>query len=75
MLVTKTDLSTYQEVLQRTPEAIFNELAGAIVVPHSNSNAKRAGVLIVTAGTADLPTSEEAAITAEVMGNEVARIK
>ena len=74
VLVTKTDLSTYQEVLQRTPGAIFNKLAGAIVVPHSNSNAKRPGVLIVTAGTADLPTAEEAAITVELMGNEVARI-
>jgi hypothetical protein len=34
----------------------------------------RGPVLVVSAGTADLPVAEEAAITAELMGNEVDRL-
>ena len=34
----------------------------------------RGTVLVVTAGTADLPVAEEAAITAELMGNRVERL-
>jgi len=32
------------------------------------------GILVITAGTADIPVAEEAAITAEMMGNEVQRL-
>jgi hypothetical protein len=74
VLVTKTDRQAYEAVLQRTPEATFNELAGAIVVPDPNPPSVRDGVLVLTAGTADLPVAEEAALTAEVMGSEVARV-
>jgi len=36
---------------------------------------KRSGtILVITAGTADLPVAEEAAVTAEVMGNPVKRL-
>jgi len=35
---------------------------------------RRHGVGIVTAGTSDIPVAEEAAVTAEIMGNEVKRI-
>jgi len=34
----------------------------------------RGPVVVVTAGTSDLPVSEEAALTAELMGNEVLRV-
>jgi NCAIR mutase (PurE)-related protein len=74
VLVTKTDRQTYEEVVQRTPEATFNELAHAIVVPNPDPSPVREGVLVVTAGTADLPVAEEAALTAEVMGSGVARV-
>lgn len=74
VLVTKTDLLAYEAVVQQTPEANYNELAGAIVVPGSYSAPSREGVLVVTAGTADLPVAEEACLTAELMGTQVTRI-
>ena len=74
VLVTKTDLLAYEAVVQQTPEADYNELAGAIVVPSPRSAASREGVLVVTAGTADLPVAEEACLTAELMGTRVTRI-
>jgi NCAIR mutase (PurE)-related protein len=74
VLVTRTDAQAYDAVAQRTPAAIFNALARAIIVPGPDSIALREGVLVLTAGTADLPVAEEAAITAELMGSRVARI-
>jgi NCAIR mutase (PurE)-related protein len=60
--------------------AVWNEAARTVVVktrsPRRRSSArKRAGrVLIVSAGTADLPVAEEAAVTLEFMGVPVSRV-
>ena len=74
VLVTKTDQDTYQAVLQDTPEAEFHQLAKAIVVPAPQTAKLREGIIVVTAGTADLPVAEEAALTASLMGNDVAMV-
>src|ERR687896_1292561 len=74
VLVTKTDAQAYDAVAQRTPAATFNSLAQAIIVPGENPVPLQEGVLVLTAGTADLPVAEEAAITAELMGSQVARL-
>ncbi len=74
VLVTKTDLVAYEAVVRQTPEATYNDLARAIVVPGPQSAPAREGLLVVTAGTADLPVAEEACLTAELMGSRVARI-
>ena len=74
VLVTKTDPLAYEAVVRQTPEANFNDLARAIVVPGPNSAPSLEGVLVVTAGTADLPVAEEACLTAELMGSRVTRI-
>ena len=70
VLVTKADRAAYDAVIRETPEAEFNELANAIVVPGPEPDAKLGGILIVTGGTADLPVAEEAAVTARLMGSE-----
>ena len=74
VLVTKTNVEAYRSVVERTPDATFNQLAQAIIVPGAKPVAQREGVLVLTAGTADLPIAEEAAITAELMGSKVARV-
>ena len=68
VLVTKTDETTHQAVTGMTPDAIYHSLSGTIVVPTENLPETTDGVLIVTAGTADLPVAEEAQITATLMG-------
>jgi len=45
-----------------------------LVLDRSTQTDKRPGILVVTAGTADLPVAEEAAMTAELMGNAVERL-
>jgi len=73
VLVTRTNKEVYQAVAARLP-AQFNELARTIVVPAGEITPTGGRVAILSAGTADLPVAEEAAVTATVMGNEVERI-
>jgi NCAIR mutase (PurE)-related protein len=46
----------------------------AIVSIGTPPKATRGSVLVVTAGTSDIPVAEEAAVTAELMGSKVARL-
>ena len=74
VLVTKTDRAAYEAVARETPEAVFNQLAQAMIVPTPEPIAKLGGILLVTGGTADLPVAEEAAVTAGLMGSEVVQV-
>jgi NCAIR mutase (PurE)-related protein len=74
VLVTRADPEAYQLVLQQTPGATYNQLARAIVVAGTTHLEQREGVLVLTAGTADLPVAEEAKVTAELMGSQVVRV-
>ncbi len=64
-------------------EAIHEDLDGVPVTYHERARlvvagktppAKRGNVLVVTAGTSDIPVAEETAVTAEVLGNRVTRL-
>ncbi|MBC7324800.1 MAG: nickel pincer cofactor biosynthesis protein LarB [Moorella sp. (in: Bacteria)] len=74
VLVTRTTRDVYQEVATHLPAAEFNELARTIVVEAGEIKPTGGTVAILSAGTADLPVAEEAAVTAAVMGNKVERI-
>ena len=68
VLVTRTDRVAYQAVKESVPQAVFHEGANAIVVTDGVKSKAVEGVLVVTAGTADLPVAEEAALTSTLMG-------
>ena len=57
------------------PDAVYYERARLIVLEkeplHKDPDRK---IAVITAGTSDVPVAEEAAVTAEIMGNEVIRI-
>ncbi len=74
VLVTKADRDAYRAVLAAAPEAEFHELPAAIVLPTYDDATRLPGVLVVTAGTADLPVAEEARLTLELMGQEACLI-
>jgi pyridinium-3,5-biscarboxylic acid mononucleotide synthase len=74
LLVTRITPAHFEAVKAVEPGAIHHEMARCITVAKS-SKAKRSGrIAVVCAGTTDLPVAEEAAVTAEIMGNEVTRI-
>lgn len=74
VLVTRATAEHAKAVRRRFRHAVHHEVARCIVV-ETQPLAKRAGVIaVVCAGTSDLPVAEEAAVTAEVMGNQVERV-
>ena len=58
----------------RIPDAQFHKLARVITHSAARPDPGKGTVLIAAAGTADLPVAEEAAVSAEVMGNTVDRL-
>jgi NCAIR mutase (PurE)-related protein len=74
LLVTRTNHEAFAAVAAVLPTANFHELARTITLRVDNPSPGRGTLLIAAAGTADLPVAEEAAVTAEMMGNTVDRM-
>jgi len=73
VLVTKVAEECFNAVRQHTPDAEYHAVARAITVNTAKDTALRPGIMVLSGGTADIPIAEEAALTAELMGNEVER--
>jgi NCAIR mutase (PurE)-related protein len=75
-LVTRAEPAVQEAVLRRFPQAVVNELGRTVALAHDPPRPPtgRGTVLVLTAGTADLPVAEEAAVTARALGNRVARL-
>jgi len=71
LLATRADKKIYQAVLKEFPEARYHESARAITVKRSTRRPRKGLILVVTAGTSDIPVAEEARVAAELMGNRV----
>ena len=74
LLVTRTTAEAFAAVVERVPAASFDELARTITLRNGEVAPGRGTIAVAAAGTADLPVAEEAAISAEMMGNTVDRI-
>ena len=74
VLVTRTDADTYGELRNVCTDAEWHESAKLVRVLRDKSELGSGEIAIVTAGTSDIPIAEEAALTAETMGNRVKRI-
>ncbi|MFA5500209.1 MAG: nickel pincer cofactor biosynthesis protein LarB [Candidatus Omnitrophota bacterium] len=71
LLITRTDKKVFLKVKKVCPKARFYEKAGIIYFTKRKPVIKKGTVLIVTAGTGDMPVAEEARVTLEIMGNKV----
>ncbi len=73
VLGTRADSTVFERLEREVPDAVYEPLSRTIVIRRGEQTA--AGlVLIVAAGTSDLPVAEEAAVTASAMGSRVDRI-
>jgi pyridinium-3,5-biscarboxylic acid mononucleotide synthase len=74
-LVTRLAPEMREPLRGRFPDVELNELARtAYLAPQTPPPVGRGTILIVTAGTSDLPVAEEAAVTAKALGNRVERL-
>ena len=73
VLATRVSPEMYAFIGPHLPEAVYHSLPGILMHDRSQEE-KIPGILIATGGTSDIPVAEEAALTAELMGNSVERI-
>ena len=74
LLVTRASQEMYSAVFAGAPDATYDETARTVIVDRREHREHLSGVLVLCAGTADLPVATEAALTAELMGCEVERV-
>jgi NCAIR mutase (PurE)-related protein len=75
ILATRATEEMAQAVMEIYPEAGWNPSARTIVIKRQAVEKTGNGkILVITAGTSDIPVADEAVVTAEFLGNEVERL-
>jgi NCAIR mutase (PurE)-related protein len=71
ILITRSDSKIFSAVKKLSKSAKYHELSGVITIERSREITGKGTILIVSAGTSDIPVAEEALLTARLMGNRV----
>jgi NCAIR mutase (PurE)-related protein len=72
ILVTRTNPQKAESLLSRFPQAVYHADARMIVMELNPVSVQGRGlILIISAGTSDIPVAQEAFLTARAMGNDV----
>jgi NCAIR mutase (PurE)-related protein len=73
ILITHVGAEVFEELKSKVADAIYSPTSKTITVNRSQNGRLKAGVSVVSGGTSDIAVAEEAAVTAELMGNKVER--
>ena len=71
VLITRGDAALFERVRKLEKTARFHELSGAITFRRERKIRGRGKIVVVSAGTSDIPVAEEALVTCDIMGNRV----
>lgn len=74
ILITRITLDHARALRRKFKAAIHHEMARCVTIDKKPLPKRRGMIAVACAGTSDLPVAEEAAVTAEIMGNRVERI-
>ncbi len=74
ILATRADKAVYEALKDMDEHITYYELARIVAIKKKEIEMSKNKVLVVTGGTSDIPVAEEAAITAEFLGNTVERL-
>jgi NCAIR mutase (PurE)-related protein len=74
VLATRVESGIASRLVERFPDAEHNLLARTVLILRGKQKKKEGLVLVVSAGTSDIPVAEEACVTAEAMGCRVERL-
>lgn len=71
LLATRATPEMFEAVKVVAPQAIYHPLSRAIVVKQPRASRALGRILVMSAGTSDIPVAEEAAVTADILGSRV----
>ncbi len=71
VLATRATVGQFEEVKARVSKAEYHEIARCITLRQDRKKYGKGKIVVISAGTSDIPVAEEAVVTANVMGNDV----
>lgn len=75
VLATRATEEMFNEAKKHVKNAQYNKISKTIIIQNQKNKGKKNGkILVLSAGTSDMPVAEEAAVVAEAMGSKVERI-
>lgn len=74
LLITRTGPEVYRKIRSKIPGCRYNALAQTITLKKKRPAPGMGKIVIMTAGTSDIPVAEEAFVTCEMLGNKAERI-
>lgn len=74
ILITRTDSGVFEMLKQKYVEAEFHERSRAITIHTRREITGKGEILVISAGTADIPVAEEAVVTADLFGNRTSAL-
>ena len=74
LLITKVEKPVFSAVQKKIPQLEYNDLAKTAFYKQKDPPLGKGKVVIITAGTSDIPVAEEALVTCEILGNEVEKV-
>lgn len=74
LLITRVESKVYRKIKQKIPKVKYNASAKTIYLKQKDPPPGKGKILIITAGTSDIPVAEEAAVTCDILGNDIEKI-
>lgn len=71
ILITRVDQEKSEAILKEFPQMIYDSLAHICYIDEDQKEINKGKIVVVCAGTSDLPVAREAMLTAQFLGNEV----
>ena len=74
LLVTRVEPEIYRMLKGKIPGAVYNPAARTITMKQKEAARGKGKIVVMTAGTSDIPVAEEAFVTCDILGNETERV-
>jgi NCAIR mutase (PurE)-related protein len=74
LLVTRIEPEVYRTLKRKIPGAVYNPAARTITMKQKEAARGKGKIVVMTAGTSDIPVAEEAFVTCDILGNETERV-
>lgn len=74
ILATRASQEVFTAIREITDDAVYYDAARIVVIKKRAVVITEKVIAVITAGTSDIPVAEEAAVTAETLGNRVERL-
>ena len=74
LLITKVEPNVFIKINKKIPKLKYNPQAKVAYLKQKKPPLGKGKIVIITAGTSDIPIAEEAAITCDILGNQVEKL-